>query len=65
MILVRYFLIILIIYLLVRSFVKFGQENKPHSNLDSAEEKSKAEKRKISKSIGEYVDYEEIKEKDA
>ncbi|HUX97539.1 MAG TPA: hypothetical protein VMV47_17530 [Bacteroidales bacterium] len=64
MILVRYFLIGLIVYLLVRSFVKFGQGNKPDSQLGKSEDSSKSEKRKISKSVGEYVDYEEIKEDD-
>ena len=45
-------------YLLVRAFLKFGQENKPHSNLDTSE------KRKISKDVGEYVDYEDVSEDD-
>lgn len=64
MILVRYFLIALIVYLLVRSFVKFGQENKSDSQLGKSEDGSKAEKRKIPKSVGEYVDYEEVKDND-
>lgn len=58
MILIRYFLIGLIVYLLARAFLKFGQENKPHSNPDTSEN------RKVSKDVGEYVDYEEISEDD-
>ena len=54
MILIRYFLICLIGYLLIRSFVKFGQGEKSVNN-------DKVPQKKVSKEIGDYIDYEEIK----
>ena len=54
MILIRYILICIIGYLLIRSFVKFGQEEKS-VNKDNVPQK------KVSKEIGDYIDYEEIK----
>jgi len=62
MILIRFLLISLIVYLIVRSFIKHRQENEPGTPLDKAENKEKPDTRKISKSVGDYVDYEEIKE---
>lgn len=62
MILVRTLLIGLIVYLIIRSFIKHGQENEPERPLDKSEGKRNPETRKISKSVGEYVDYEELKE---
>jgi large-conductance mechanosensitive channel len=58
MILVRFFLIALIVYLLVRSFMKYAEEQKAGS---SKERDEAYEARKVSKSIGEYVDFEDIK----
>lgn len=63
MILIRFFLIGLIAYLLVRSFMKYGQDDTSGNNNSQSENKGKVTSKKISKSIGEYVDYEEIKEK--
>jgi hypothetical protein len=63
MILVRFFLISLIAYLIVRSFVKFGQDDKSGQGTGHSERDGEASSKKVSKSIGEYVDYEEIKEK--
>ncbi|MBK7134561.1 MAG: hypothetical protein IPH69_17615 [Bacteroidales bacterium] len=62
MILVRILLTSLIVYLIIRSFIKHGQENEPDRPLDKSEGKGKPETRKISKNVGEYVDYEELKE---
>ena len=62
MILVRILLISLIVYLIIRSFIKHGQENEPDRPLNKSEDQGKPETRKISKSVGEYVDYEELKE---
>lgn len=62
MILVRILLISLIVYLLIRSFIKHGQENDSERPLGKPEGDGKPETRKISKSVGEYVDYEELKE---
>lgn len=68
MILVRFILIFLIFYLLLRGFIKsLSADN------NSSGEKRKNQKfrytpekpeKKVSKSIGEYVDYEEVKKKD-
>ncbi len=56
----RLILIFIIVFLITRSFLMYngiGQEKN-----DNAETKRKKgpEKKKISKEIGEYVDYEEI-----
>jgi hypothetical protein len=58
MLLFRYFLIALVIYLLVRSFMRYSEEQKLRRAKD---EEDLNEARKVSKSIGEYVDFEEIK----
>jgi len=60
--LIRFFLISLIVYLLVRSFSRyFNDEEEPRQNQDPAQNNIKNGK-KISKEVGEYVDYEEVKE---
>lgn len=61
MILIRYLLICIIGYLIVRSFIKYGQEGKPSADKHKPEEKNKIPLKKVSKEIGEYIDYEEIK----
>ena len=61
MILIRYFLICIIGYLLIRSFVRFGQENKSSVDKQKAVNKDKVPQKKVSKEVGEYIDYEEIK----
>jgi hypothetical protein len=63
MILIRYFLICIIGYLLVRSFVNYGKEGTLSSEKHGADKKTKIPAKKVSKKIGEYVDYEEIKKK--
>ena len=62
MLIIRYILIGLIVYLVVRSFARnnFGPANNNHENKG---EKIKFEGNKVSKKIGEYVDYEEVDEK--
>jgi hypothetical protein len=57
-ILLRIFLISLIIYLLVRSFVRYFQGEEETREVQ--EDKNSSNSKKISKEIGEYVDYEEI-----
>jgi len=58
MILARFFLISLIVYLIIRSFMRFGKESDPEKQ---KEQNDHAETKKVSKNIGEYVDFEEIK----
>jgi len=62
MIIVRFLLISLIVYLIVRSFIKAGQENEQGRPSPGSEGNTKPEARKISKNVGEYVDYEDLKE---
>lgn len=68
MILVRLILIFFIVYLLVKGFIKSlslddrpPQDNRSNQNFGNGAEKPK----KVSKSIGEYVDYEESKKKES
>ena len=58
--LIRFFLISLIIYLIARSFSRYwNMEEEQHQNPGSSQNNIKNGK-KISKEIGEYVDYEEV-----
>jgi hypothetical protein len=60
MILLRYLLICAIGYLIIRSFVNFGKE-KSSGKMSERVEKDKTPQKKVSKKIGEYIDYEDIK----
>jgi len=64
MILIRFLLIALIVYLILRSFMKFGEESDPESKNMDQKRDVKPETKKISKSVGEYIDFEEIRKKD-
>jgi hypothetical protein len=60
MLLVRYILIFLIVYLLVRGFIRsFYLEDKPPRR--PAGPHDEKPKKRISKDVGEFIDYEEIK----
>ena len=61
MILIRYLLILIIGYLLIRAFVNYEREEKLSSDLHKPGKKEKTPSKKVSKKIGEYIDYEEIK----
>lgn len=61
MILIRYLLICIIGYLIVRSFVKFREQEKFSDDKRGKVKKDNDTTKKVSKRIGEYVDYEEIK----
>lgn len=61
--LIRFFLISIIVYLIVRAFSQFGNiEENQEQNAKTPKNNIKDDK-KISKEIGEYVDYEEIDKK--
>jgi hypothetical protein len=60
MILIRFLLVSLIVYLIVRSFLKLGEGESPSSDRSETDNGSKANSKKVSKKIGEYVDYEEL-----
>jgi flagellar biosynthesis/type III secretory pathway M-ring protein FliF/YscJ len=56
--LIRFILVVIIIYLLVRSFVRyFAEEGVSHSD---QEHKKETKSNGVSKEVGEYVDYEEV-----
>jgi hypothetical protein len=63
MILIRYILLVIIGYLVIRAFVKFGEEERQGSDHSQNVNKNNNSQKKVSKEIGEYIDYEEIKEK--
>jgi len=61
MILIRYLLMFIIGYLIIRSFINFGKEDKSSSDINRPGKKNNMASKKVSKEIGEYIDYEEIK----
>ncbi len=60
MILIRFALIGLIVYLLARSFMRFGEEDKQSSKKQDPGKNDSITVKKVSKKTGEYVDYEEV-----
>jgi hypothetical protein len=58
--LVRFFLVGLIIYLIVRSFARYGKDDEPPKIRREPENGTGSKNKGVSKSIGEYVDYEEL-----
>ncbi len=63
MILIRYLLLCIIGFLIIRAFVNFGEEDSSSGHKRETIKKDKASQKKVSKEIGEYIDYEEIKKK--
>jgi hypothetical protein len=61
MVFLRYILIFLIGYLIIRAFMRYEKEVKASSGKSVSEKKDKVPVKKVSKEIGEYIDYEEIK----
>jgi large-conductance mechanosensitive channel len=61
MILIRYVLVSLIIFLLVRSFIRLGEESKTSEQTSERVKKNSEGKKRISKRVGEYIDYEDVK----
>ncbi len=59
--LIRVFLIILIIVLLIRSFTGYRIIEKDRNDDNGNDFRPKPDKKKISKDIGEFTDYEEVK----
>jgi hypothetical protein len=64
MILIRYLLIGIIVYLVVRSFVIYGNEEKSSGTVKDTNKKNNLTNKKVSKKIGEYIDYEDVDGKD-
>jgi len=61
--LIRVILISLIIYLLIRSFIRYWAEGDNDAQKKERESPDKKSKKGVPKEIGEYVDYEELKKK--
>jgi len=61
MILIRFFLIGLIIFLIFRSFASSTGGEQNSSQPPREPKKPDPSSKKVSKRIGEYVDYEEVK----
>jgi hypothetical protein len=49
-----------IIYLIIRSFIRYGEGEVPSTHSHGPDKNSKVVSKKVSKGIGEYVDYEEV-----
>jgi hypothetical protein len=60
MILFRYILIFIIVFLITRSFFRFNQVEDNKGKDRDRSDRNKSQKKKISKEIGEYIDYEEV-----
>lgn len=60
MILIRYLLIGLLGFLIVRLFLRFGKEMESSTKKTQPGGKDKIPDKKVSKEIGEYIDYEEL-----
>ena len=63
MVLIRYLLLCIIGYLIIRAFIKFGDADGSSARKRETVNKDKGPRKKVSKKIGEYIDYEEIKKK--
>jgi hypothetical protein len=50
----------LIIYLIIRSFIRFGKDEGSATRMSEPGEKNKINNKGVSKKVGEYIDYEEI-----
>ncbi len=57
---VRFILISIVVYLLVRSFARFFHEQNMQNQRDRSDCNNRQKQSGVSKEIGEYVDYEEI-----
>ena len=57
---IRFVLISIIVYLLVRSFVRFFQEQNGQDPRNRSDHNDSQKQSGVSKEIGEYVDYEEV-----
>jgi hypothetical protein len=60
MFLLRISLVFLIIYLIIRSFTKYREEMDEMYRNKGQNSKNVTNDKKISKEVGEYIDYEEV-----
>jgi hypothetical protein len=61
MFLFRVILFAIVIFLIVRLFTGSGSNKGPFSGKSDLEKQSDKNSKKVSKEIGEYVDYEDVK----
>ena len=57
---VRFILISIVVYLLVRSFARYFHEQNMRDHRHRSDYSNRQKQSGVSKEIGEYVDYEEI-----
>jgi large-conductance mechanosensitive channel len=60
MIIIRFVLISFIVYLIVRSFTRYWKEEVSSGANPQADAGIREDKKKVSKKVGEYIDYEEL-----
>jgi hypothetical protein len=60
MVLIRFALIFLIAYLIIRSFIRIGEQESPADHKPGPDKSNKIKNKGVSKEIGEYIDYEEV-----
>ena len=58
---IRYLLIGLVIFLIVRLFIVYGSSERGVKKDTEPEKKNKKPQNGVPKNIGEYIDYEEVK----
>ncbi len=58
--LVRVILISLIVYLLIRPFVRYFEDKGTSDRRSGHDSKNEKRRRGVSKEVGEYIDYEEV-----
>jgi len=60
MILIRFALISVIVYLVIRSFVRYSTGEGASRGMGEPGKTDNTSGKKVSKEIGEYIDYEEV-----
>jgi large-conductance mechanosensitive channel len=61
MIFIRFILISIIVYLIIKAFLNFATDEHKSSAKYRSEGNGNNPPKKVSKEIGEYIDYEEVK----
>lgn len=58
--LIRFFLVSLIAYLIIRSFIRIGEKSENDPRNSEPDKESKKTIRGVPKELGDYIDYEEV-----
>lgn len=64
MLLIRFLLISLIVYMIIRSFIRYSNEEESSRLNKDPDKRSNLPNKKISKEVGEYIDYEDVDKKE-